>query len=231
MRHPQEVNQKSSIRVLLFAEYQIVLDSLRHFIDSHRDIDVMACVRGNFRDDPTIAVQSSKSDVGIIYISNPDQIELVSLLLQHNPEIRIVVIAEGTDLETQASALKLGAVGILHKDQNYKFLVEAIRQTYSGETWLNQVLLHKILEKGKSSNKKSNNYFSWSDADSLTSRELEVIRMIGEGLNNRDLATRLKISEATVRHHLSSIYGKIGVEDRVNMVIMAYQEGILDYQS
>ena len=55
--------------------------------------------------------------------------------------------------------------------------------------------------------------------------------MIGEGLSNKDLAKGLKISEATVRHHLSSIYGKLGVEDRVNMVIFAHEKGLISYTS
>ena len=231
MDHPRPRQQRADIRVFLFAEYQIVLDSLKHFIDSQRDITVSACLDTTLFDEAAITEQSRRCDVAIVYISKADQIELVSVLLKCNPDIRVVVVAEGADLESQANALKLGAVGIVHKDQNYKFLIEAIRQTYNGETWLNQVLLHRILGRAKTNGKRSSNYMSMSDADTLTSRELEVIKMIGEGLNNRDLANRLKISEATVRHHLSSIYGKIGVEDRVNMVIMAYQEGLLDYQS
>lgn len=231
MDHPQPKNQKPAIRVFLFAEYQIVLDSLRHFIDSQRDMYVTTAVKTKTVEQPSIAEQSGEADVAIVYISNSDQIELISGLITHNPDIRVVVVAEGSDLESQAAALKLGAVGIVHRDQNYKFLIEAIRQTYNGETWLNQVLLHRILGNAKTNGKRSGNYMSMSDADALTARELEVIQMTGQGLNNRELAHRLNISEATVRHHLSSIYGKIGVEDRVNMVIMAYQEGLLDYQS
>ena len=231
MHDPRSKTNRSHIRVFLFAEYQIVLDSLKHFINSNRDMAVAAIAKREIFDNPTKEPYGTESDVGVIFVSNRDQIKLVSLLLRNNPNIRVVVVAEGTDLESQADALELGAVGIIHKDQNYKFLVEAIRQTYAGETWLNQVLLHRILGKGKSKEKKSNNFLSLSEADSLTSRELEVIQMIGEGLNNKALATRLKISEATVRHHLSSIYGKIGVDDRVNMLILAYQEGLLNYQS
>jgi DNA-binding NarL/FixJ family response regulator len=231
MHDPRSKTQRSHIRVFLFAEYQIVLDSLKHFINSNRDMAISACVKREVFDEPAVDAYGTESDVGVVYVSNREQIKLVSLLLRNNPDIRVVVVAEGTDLESQADALELGAVGIVHKDQNYKFLIEAIRQTYAGETWLNQVLLHRILGKDKGKTKKSNNYLSFSDADSLTSRELEVIQMIGEGLNNKALATRLNISEATVRHHLSSIYGKIGVDDRVNMLILAYQEGLLNYQS
>src|SRR5678815_3236621 len=168
MNDERSTTQRSQIRVFLFAEYRIVLDSIKHFIESNRDMLVTTCASPSHLDNPDIAEYSVESDVAVVFISDPTHIELVSVLLGHNPNIRVVVVAKGTDLESQANALKLGAVGIVHKDQNYKFLIEAIRQTYSGDTWLNQVLLHKILEKGKANGKKSANYLSEFDADALT---------------------------------------------------------------
>ena len=123
-------------------------------------------------------------------------------------------------------AVQLGAVGIVQKEQNARMLIEAIRQTFRGETWINQVLLTKLLN---SKVQKKNGSKSWDllKAKSLTPRELEVIAMIGKGLNNKDIAVTMFISEATVRHHLSSIYGKLDGADRLNLVIYAYQEGLL----
>lgn len=171
--------------------------------------------------------QLSSADVAVVYISTGDRVEIISDLLKQKPGLPVVLVIASADLDSQAEALKLGAVGIVHKEQNPKLLIEAIRQTYNGETWLNQVLLNKILEKGKSSHRTSARAHFQMDTDSLTARELEVIKMIGEGLKNKGIAERLSISEATVRHHLSSIYGKVGVEDRLNLVIFAYQKGII----
>lgn len=221
--------QQFSIRVFLFAEYQMVFESLKHLIDSNRDMKVSSGAR--HLDDRDISTYGAESDVAVVYLSDAVQIEIVSQLVQNNPRIRVVVLAEDGDLESQSNALTLGAVGIVQKNQNPKFLIEAIRQTYKGETWLNQVLLHRILENGKSSGKKPTNARPTDEVDSLTARELQVIQMIGEGLCNKDLAKRLKIREATVRHHLSSIYGKIGVEDRVNLVIFAHKKGLISYSN
>ncbi|MGB7208318.1 MAG: response regulator transcription factor [Pyrinomonadaceae bacterium] len=167
------------------------------------------------------------ADVAVVYISTGDRVEIISDLLRQKAGLPVVLIIASVDLDSQAEALKLGAVGIVHKEQNPKLLIEAIRQTYNGETWLNQVLLNKILEKSKSSDKTSAKGHFHMNTDSLTARELEVVKMIGEGLKNKIIAERLSISEATVRHHLSSIYGKVGVEDRLNLVIFAYQKGII----
>ncbi len=190
-------------------------------------MSVSASLSPGLSDDSDISKNAARSDVGVVYLSDSGQIQIVSQLLETNPEMRIVVVADGSDLESQAGALRAGAVGIVQKNQNHKFLIEAIRQTYRGETWLNQVLFHRMLENGKSNGKRRTNGLAHSDPDALTTRELQVIQLIGEGLNNKALAKRLNISEATVRHHLSSIYGKIGADDRVNMVIRAYEKGLL----
>ena len=223
-----ERTSKSSnkpIRVLLISKYQIVQESLKLLIETSRGLTVA----GNYSFSENLGklTQIGPADVAVVYLSTGDRVEIISDLLRKMPGLRVVVIITNTDLDSQASALKLGAVGIVHKEQNPKLLIEAIRQTYNGETWLNQVLLNKILERGQSTGKRSAKKLYQSDVDALTVRELEVIQMIGEGLKNKSIAERLFISEATVRHHLSSIYGKLGVDDRLNLVIFAYQKGII----
>jgi DNA-binding NarL/FixJ family response regulator len=213
------------IRVLLVSKYQIVQESLKLLIESTGDLAVAGTL--SFTENVKSSTSMDDSDVAVVYLSSGDRVEIISDLLLKIPDLRVVVVIAGVDLDSQANALKLGAVGIIHKEQSPKLLIEAIRQTYSGETWLNQVLLDKILERGKSTGKKSQKFLFRLDIDSLTSRELEVISMIGEGLKNKNIAERLFISEATVRHHLSSIYGKIGVEDRLNLIIFAYKRGLI----
>jgi len=219
-----KVSRSAAIRVLLLAEYGIVLESLGNLLHSSQHISVSSALSPAMSDDPDIAQNAARCDVAVVYLSDGVRIEIVPRLLESNPNIRILVIA---------AAIRSGAVGILQKTQNYKFLIEAIRQIYRGETWLNQALFHRILENGKPSGSRRNNTntngngHSDPGPDSLTMREIQVLQLIGEGLSNRALATRLNISEATVRHHLSSIYDKIGADDRVNMVIRAYEKGLL----
>ncbi|NOT48008.1 MAG: response regulator transcription factor [Acidobacteria bacterium] len=213
------------INVVLISRYQIVQESLRLLIDSSRGLSIAGTF--SFTEDLSQLRELSSADVAVVYVSSGDPVEIISDLLKQKPGIPVVLIIASADLDSQADALKLGAVGIVHKEQNPKLLIEAIRQTYNGETWLNQVLLNKILEKGKSTERGSGKSHFHMDVDSLTVRELEVVKMIGEGLKNKSIADRLSISEATVRHHLSSIYGKVGVEDRLNLVIFAYQKGLI----
>lgn len=217
--------QNDGIRVLLFSKYRLVQECLKSLIESNSDLSV----EGTYSTAENIGslTKVARSHVAVVELSHGDRLEIISDLLQKIPSIRVVVIVDGVDFDSQAMALKLGAVGIVRKEQSPRLLIEAIRQTHKGETWLNQILLNKILENKESNGKKAPKSKTKFDLESLTARELDVIRMIGEGLKNKEAGERLSISEATVRHHLSSIYGKIGVEDRLNLVILAYQRGLI----
>jgi DNA-binding NarL/FixJ family response regulator len=212
------------IRVLLIAKYPIVQQSLKFLLESNKDLKVSGT--HSFDTDVAKSIHLPNSDVVVVYISEGDRVEIISDILRSAPKVRVVVLTAGADLDAQADALKLGAVGIVQKEQSPKLLIEAIRQTHSGETWLNQVLLTKLLARGKSGTKRTSKEFRCA-AETLTTRELEVVQLIGEGLKNKAIAARLFISEATIRHHLSSIYGKVGVDDRLNLVIFAYEEGLI----
>ena len=223
MNEQTHISGSRPIKVMLISRYRIVQESLKLLIDSSRGLSVTGTY--SFAEDPGKIAESA--DVAVVYISTGDRVEIISDLLALIPGLRVILIIASADLDSQAEALKLGAVGIVHKEQNPKLLIEAIRQTYNGDTWLNQVLLNKLLEKGRAPDKAATKMRNNVEIDSLTARETEVVRMIGEGLKNKSIAERLSISEATVRHHLSSIYGKVGVEDRLNLVIFAYHNGII----
>lgn len=217
---------ESTIGVFVVAGYELVRQALKVLLASNRDISVIGLA--SFDDISSHRSEISKSDVSVVFCSAGDRIGVVSDFLEFAPGLRVVAVVERGDLDCQAEAIKLGAVGIVHKEQNPKMLVEAIRKTFQGETWLNQVILSKILVNERNGKTKSTNGTAVRDRDALTPRELEVTRMIGDGLKNKEIAKRLSITEATVRHHLSSIYGKLGVEDRLNLVILALHSGLIE---
>ena len=217
---------ESSIGVFVVSGYELVRQALKVLVASNRDISVNGI--SSFAEVHTHQSAIVKSDVVVLYCSAGDRMEVISDLLQLAPGLRVVAVIEKNDLDSQAEAIKLGAVGIVHKEQNPKMLIEAIRKTCQGETWLNQVILNKILVNERNGKSKSGNATVTRDRDALTPREMEVIRMIGDGLKNKEIAKKLFITEATVRHHLSSIYGKLGVEDRLNLVILAHHSGLIE---
>ena len=229
MSHSMSEKQKSKIHVLLMSPYTITQTSLRFLLESSDDL-VVADNNSGLEELPKYN-DSNKPDIGLIYLKDEDTktVESVSELQKLIPGIRLIVVTRETDFNNQTRAIQLGAVGIVRKEQNARTLIEAIRQVHRGETWINQVLLNKILTNGY--HKKKDESLNGSDSlniESLTPREQDVIQMIGKGLKNKDIAKELYISEATVRHHLSSVYGKLGVADRLNLVIYACEKGLVE---
>ena len=218
--------RKPKIRVLIITIHNILCESLGTMVESNGDMCVAGCTSepdqlSDFND-------FDKPNIALIYLSEKgDQtVEIIPRLLKIDPQIRIVAVVGAADVESQTRALQLGAVGIVQKEQNSKLLIGAIRQVHGGETWINQSLLTNLLNNNRQKNKAMDSYES-PNVESLTTREKEVIEMIGKGLKNKEIAKYLFISEATVRHHLSSIYGKLYVMDRLNLVIYAYQHNLI----
>ena len=227
MKYEPPVQTRSKINILLVTPFPIIQKSLQVLIEDNRDMCVVNTI--SCFDNLSDKTDLNKLDIILIYLMDGDTetVEIISSLLEKAPSVRIVIVTNNKDFTNQTRAIQLGAVGIVQKEQNARILIEAIRQTYKGETWINQILLSKLFQEknNKKNGSKSNDFLK---AQTITSREKEVITLIGKGLKNKDIADRLGISEATVRHHLSSIYGKAGVEDRLNLVIYAYQKGLIN---
>lgn len=213
------------IQTSIFAHHQLVRECLTSLIENNKDLKVASTCGFIFESKELSKIQGS--DIAIIYLEAGDPVEMIKDVLEVNPDVRVVAITDGEDLESSTQALKLGAVGIVRSDQSSKLLIEAIRRAFKGETWLNQALLTNLLRHGDSSAVKNSNGKLGPAPETITPREVEVISMIGKGLKSKVIAERLFISEATVRHHLSSIYGKLGVDDRLNLVIYAFEKGLI----
>ena len=215
------------IRISIIANPQLVRESLAVLIGSNKDLQVVSTM--GFDSEWSALTKLKNSDVAVIYLETGDPVEIIGEIRANHPKMKIVAITDGDDLDSSTKALKSGAVGIVQSLQGSNLLFEAIRQAFKGETWLNQRLLSSLLQNGNghaSKSTKPNGKLGPAN-DSLTPREVEVVSMIGKGLKSKVIAQGLAISEATVRHHLSSIYGKLGVDDRLNLVIYAYEKGLI----
>ena len=139
----------------------------------------------------------------------------------------MIVLTGIRDPAEHRQAVRLGATGMVLKEQAVDTLVKAIERVHAGETWLDPALVANVLaERSRARGR---------DADPeaariamLTERECEVIALIGEGLKNRQIAKRLSISETTVVHHLTSIFAKLGVANRLELVTYAYRHGLAE---
>jgi DNA-binding NarL/FixJ family response regulator len=132
-----------------------------------------------------------------------------------------VLILTGLKQEGHQRAVQAGAVGVVFKSQEPEVLIKAVRKVHAGEVWLDRIAMGNLFS--EMTRKKSDGRdLDETRRESLTDRELQVISLIAEGLKNKQIAQRLFISETTVTHHLSSIFSKLDVSDRLELVIYAF---------
>ena len=138
------------------------------------------------------------------------------------PEIKILVLTTYDDDEWLFDAIRAGASGYLLKDTPRHKIIESIRGTMEGKSFVDPVVAGKLMSQIASNQKQPTSLL----AEKLTERELDVLRLIAKGFNNNDIAGQLHLSEGTVRNHVSAILEKLGVSDRTQAAVIAIQHGL-----
>lgn len=222
----------NKINVILLTKYKLVHEYLSQLLQSKNEINLQDFASS--QNELLQMASQKKPDVALFCLMEDEfeNIEIMPKLFEVSPETRVVVLSPVNAKLNEAKVLRLGAAGIVGAHQKEGVLIRAIRQVSEGEFYLNQRLVAQLLgNNGKKENGLNENtdHRGVYEFDPLTNRELEVIEVIAMGLTNKEISKKLFISEATVRHHLSSIYSKLNVGDRLNLVIYAYQHGIVKH--
>jgi DNA-binding NarL/FixJ family response regulator len=234
MDHYRNLNSsRKSISVILFTKYKLIRDQLSVLLENKTEIVVKGVA--STAKELLQKCSASKPDVVLFCLMDDEteNIEVMPQLFELSPQTKALILSTINGKLDQTKVLKLGATGIVGANQKEEILIRAIRQVSEGEIYLNQKLIAQLLGGGENtdneinSNNSSDKHLGLYNNDPLTNRELEVIEVIATGLTNKEISKKLFISEATVRHHLSSIYSKLHVDDRLNLVIYAYQNNIV----
>jgi len=209
------------IRVVIVDDQLIVREGLRMLLDHHPGIKVVAMA--GTRSEALEIVARELSDLIILdlELGGYSALSFIPQLREAAKNARILVLTGLRDSETHQKAAELGAMGVVLKEDAADRLLKAIEKVYKGEAWLDRLTLGTLLWQMCSHEKESVDPQK-KKISSLTERELQVITLIAEGLKNRQIAARLFISPTTVTHHLSSIYSKLGVSDRLELVVYAF---------
>jgi len=150
-------------------------------------------------------------------------LECLPRLKQAAPNARVLILTGLRDTEVHQQAVRLGASGVILKDKAAESLLKAIECIHAGEPWLDRLMTANLLAELSRGVKPNPPDPHQIKIESLSSREREVTTLVTEGLHNKEIADRLHISEATVRHHLTSIYAKLQVSDRLGLTIYAFK--------
>jgi len=214
------MSDSDQIRVFVADDHAIVRKGIAAVLEIVPDIDVVGEAE-NGRD-AVFRVEQFQPDVILMDLVMPDMdgIEAIRRIKDQRPEARILVLTTFAGEDMIFPAIKAGALGYHLKDSRPEELVQAIRQVYRGESSLHPVIARKVLEELSHPSERP------PTPDPLTSREVEVLRLVAQGLENWEIAERLVITEATVRTHVSNITSKLHVASRTQAALYALREGI-----
>lgn len=209
------------IRILIVDDQLVVREGLRMLIENHPGTKVVAMASTRSEALEIIARKSIDVIVLDLELEGHSALSFIPQLREAAKKARVLVLTGLRDSETHQRAAQLGAMGVVLKDDAADLLLKAIEKVYQGEAWLDRLTVGNLLWQ-MSGQEQSSRDPREKKISSLTERELQVIALITEGLKNRQIAERLFISTTTVTHHLSSIYSKLGVSDRLELVVYAF---------
>lgn len=211
---------QDGIRVLLADDHVLVRQGIRQFLEETDDIQVIA--EANDGDEALQLVRTTHPDVAVLDIRMPKVtgVEATRRIRQSFPKVRILVLTAYDDDPYIRALLQAGADGYLLKTAPAAELIQAIRDVHRGEAALSPSVAAKVIRQMKHSPTASS-----GQAEALTEREIEVLRLTAQGLTNREIGRDLSISHRTVQGHLANIYGKLGVGSRTEAVTEALRQG------
>jgi NarL family two-component system response regulator LiaR len=205
------------IKVMLVDDHAVVRSGLSAFLSVNPDLELV----GEAENGQQAVVRAGllQPDVILMDLMMPvmDGIAATQAIKRQNPHIQIIALTSFQEDELVQNALKAGAVGYLMKNVTARELASAIKSAKEGKMTLSSEAAQALVRANRQA----------QETETLTERELDVLKLMVEGLNNAEIAERLVVSLSTVKYHISNILGKLGVDNRVSAVTLALQRKLV----
>jgi DNA-binding NarL/FixJ family response regulator len=211
-----------AIRLVLADDHHLILDGLEQLFRVTPDFEVVErCVSG---DEALRAVERHRPDVLVLDIRMPGMngLEVVREIRARGFATRVVILTAALDESELLGAMRLGVGGVVLKEMAPRLLVQCIRKVSAGERWVENRSMREALERML-----HREAGAQQAAALLTPREIELVRMVAQGLRNREIGDQLNITEGTVKAHLHNVYKKLKVENRVDVRRYAEEKGLI----
>lgn len=214
------------ITILLVDDHEVVRRGLHAFLEALPEFEVIAEASSGTR-----AIDLAGEyipDVALLDLIMPEMsgVEATRRIKATSPRTQVVILTSHQDEDQVLPALQAGAISYVLKDIRMADLAEAIRRAACGEATLHPRIAARVVQEMRTSTSKT-----LPPYQDLTDRELDVLKLIAQGLNNQDIAERLTITENTVKGHVSNILAKLHLGDRTQAAVFAWREGLIGKES
>jgi DNA-binding NarL/FixJ family response regulator len=216
---------------MLVDDNSIVSEGLRLMIESQSGLRFVGSAAARAE---ALEIATRQQPDIILLDVGPSESEVLDLtpdLLLAAREARIIILTDRQDYPTVSRAARLGVMGMVLKSESAEMLIKAIEKVHEGEVWLDRSMMARLLLEITRPAAEQPLSPEEQKIATLTSREREVIALVGQGLKNKQIAQRLTISERTVRHHLTAIFDKLTISNRRELAIYAYQHNLAQLPS
>lgn len=213
----------NKIRVLIADDHSMVRQGLKQIIELEEDIEVIA--QASNGEEAVKIAREITPDVILMDINMPvsNGLQALGELKQVQSSSKVIMLTIHQDKEYLFKALKIGAEGYILKDAEADVLIEAIRTVFNGQTYIQPNMTNELIKEYNRITMPENEK---KEDNTLTTREIEVLELIAEGMINKEIAKKLYISEKTVKNHVSNIFRKLDVSDRTQAAIYAFKHNM-----
>lgn len=210
------------MKVVICDDQAIIRDGLELLLRLEKDVSIVGSAQDGA--EAVELVEKNRPDLVLMDLKMPglNGVEATRRICAAHPEVKVLVLTTFDDDEWVFDAIRAGASGYLLKDTPREKLLEAVRGTTQGKTFVDPAVAGKLL--GQLANQQEEPHSPIKDR--LSEREIEVLRLLARGFSNGDIASRLHLSDGTVRNHVSSILAKLDVPDRTQAAIIAIKHGL-----
>src|SRR5258707_2851437 len=213
------------VRILIADDHPIFRDGLKRLLESEGGFKVVGEACDGL--EAVKMVRQLKPEIMLLDLAMPGRSGLEALrdMIADTTSVRVILLTAGAEKEQIVEALQLGARGVVLKDSATQILLKSIRAVMNGEYWVGRESVSNLVQYlrglvGSSSNVARHRRYG------LTPRELEIVSAVVAGYANKEIAEHFKISEDTVKHHLSNIFDKVGVSTRLELALFAVNQAL-----
>ncbi len=208
-------NEPKKIRVLLVDDHMVVRAGLSYALGNEPDMEVVAQAADGI--EAIDLYRAHVPDIVVLDLRMPNRngIETIAALRRESRSVRVLVLSSFANGNEVAAALTAGASGFLGKEAPFDVLMDAIRRVAAGEQVVHDEEARRLASRL---------------ASQLSDREIEVLKLVGSGLKNKEIGDALSLVESTVKVHLASIFMKLGVSDRTQAVLAGIRRGIIQLE-